>query len=245
MAVGPAYTDTPMTYVDVAKRQDPDGSTPHITELLSKFTPLVQDAIVLPSNMDRSHRLTQRRTQPTPTWRGFNQGVKATKSETSQVEEGIGNLEDIAMIDKDLADINGNSARFMISEASAHIAGMAEEMESETWYGDGTNPNGFLGFTPRFDTLTGVNSTQVIDGNSATYHTAGGSGAANGTNHSVWMITWSDLTAFMLYAKGMPNAGLQMRDDGERWVPTPVVEAGGTSAITQGQMLVYQHLLGV
>ena len=240
MAFGPAYTDVPITYMDWARRQDPDGAPAQITELLAKFTPLVQDAVVLQSNLERSHRLTQRRTQPTPTWRGFNQGVIATKSETSQVEEAIGNLEDIAMIDKDLADLNGNSARFMISEASAHIAGMAEEMEDETWHGDGTNPNGFTGFYPRSTTLSGINSSQVIDASSGTLYADPSPTPAN-VNHGLWMVTWSDMTAFMMFAKGLPNAGLQMRDDGERWVPTPVVATGSAGTLSQGQMLVYQQ----
>lgn len=237
MAFGPAYTDQPVSYIDWAKRQDPDGSPAQVAELLAKFTPLVQDAFVQPSNMERSHRLTQRRTHPVPTWRGFNQGVKATKSETSQVDEGIGNIEDFALVDKDLADLNGNSVQFMLSESTSHIAAMAEAVEDETWYGDGTNPNGYVGFTPRFNSLTGINSTQVVDAEQFT-----GTPTTNNDKHSLWFVTWDPSVAFMLTPKGHPSAGIQMTDDGEVVVPTPVLTgAAPGDPVTQGMMRAYRQ----
>jgi hypothetical protein len=199
-----AFTTTPVTYLDVAKRMAPDQGIDDIVEILSLFSPLVKDAHTIESNQEMSHKLTRRTSLPSGTWRGFNEGVLATKSETSQVVEDIGNLEEYALVDKDLADLNGNTAEFMLSESVAHLQSMAQEVESKAWYGDGTTANSFQGFTPRFNALSGGNSGQVVD--------AEGSG---NNNHSIWLVTWGALTTAMLYPKGS-TAGIQMTDQGQQ-----------------------------
>lgn len=66
---------TKLTYRDIASRVDPNGSVADIVELLAQVNPILEDAIVLESNMDSAHKTTIRTGIPTPTWRKFNQGV--------------------------------------------------------------------------------------------------------------------------------------------------------------------------
>lgn len=199
-----AFTTEPVTYLDVAKRADPNMGIDSVVEILSLFSPLVKDAHTIESNQEMSHKITRRSKLPSGTWRGFNEGVLATKSETTQVVEDIGNLEEYALVDKDLADLNGNTAEFMLSESVAHLQSMAQEVESKSWYGDGTTANSFQGFTPRFNSLSGGNSGQVVD-----------AGSSGDNNHSIWLVTWGPLTAAMLYPKGS-FAGIQMTDQGQQ-----------------------------
>ena len=199
-----AFTTQPVTYLDWAKRLDPDQGTADIVEILELFSPLVRDAHLEESNLEMGHRLTRRSALPAGTWRGYNQGVQATKSETVQVTEDIGNLEEYSLVDKDLADLNGNTAEFMLSESVAHLSSMAQTVEEMAWYGDGTTANAFQGFTPRFNSLSGANGSQVVDG-----------GDTGNDHHSIWLVTWSPLTCFMLYPKGS-FAGLKMTDQGQQ-----------------------------
>jgi hypothetical protein len=48
----------------------------------------------------------------------LNYGVASSKSRTAQVTDSCGMLEAYAEIDKALADLNGNSAAFRLSETA-------------------------------------------------------------------------------------------------------------------------------
>jgi hypothetical protein len=117
-------------------------------------------------------------------------------------------LEAYAEIDKALADLNGNTGEFRLSEDRAFMEAMNQEMAKTLFYGDTSKtPERFLGLAPRFSTLdkskapTAVN---VID--------AGGT-AANALT-SIWLPAWGDQTAFGIYPKGS-KAGFQHKDLGE------------------------------
>ncbi len=228
-----AFTTTPVTYLDVAKRMDPDNGIDDVVEILSLFSPLVRDAHTKESNQEMSHKITRRTSLPSGTWRGFNEGVLATKSETSQVVDAIGNLEEYALVDKDLADLNGNTAEFMLSESVAHLQSMAQTVESIAWYGDGTTANAFQGFTPRFNTLSGGNGAQVVDG-----------AGTNNTNHSIWLVSWGELTCAMLYPKGS-QAGIMMEDQGQQTTHTTVNTTTGKSGLFEAYQVHYKWRPGL
>jgi len=98
-------TDLP-SYVDMAKRMDPDGSIADIAELLAEENPIVQDAVVVEGNLTTGHRHVIRTGLPEATWRRLNYGVPRGKSRTAQVDDTTGMLEAYAEVDKDLAALN-------------------------------------------------------------------------------------------------------------------------------------------
>jgi hypothetical protein len=160
----------------------------------------------LEGNLPTGHRTTVRTGLPTPTWRKLYGGVQPTKSTTAQVTDSTGMLEAYAEVDKALADLNGNSAAFRMSEDRAHIEGMNQEFASTLWYGnESTEPEAFTGFAPRFNDQSALNGENIITS----------AATPDGTdNTSMYLIVWGENTVHGIYPKGS-TAGLQMTDKGQ------------------------------
>lgn len=192
------------TLLDVAKRLDPDGKIASIVEILNATNPVLDDLAMVEGNLPTGHRTTIRTGLPAPTWRKLYGGVQPTKSTTVQVTDSAGMLEAYAEVDKALADLNGNTAAFRLSEDAAHIEGMGQEMASTLFYGnEGTEPEAFTGLAPRYNLKSAENGDNIID--------AGGSGS---DNTSIWLCVWGNQTGHGIYPKGS-LAGLQMTDKGQ------------------------------
>jgi hypothetical protein len=192
------------TLLDVAKRLDPDGKIAAIVEILNATNPVLDDLTFVEGNLPTGHRTTIRTGLPTPTWRKLYGGVQPTKSTTVQVTDSCGMLEAYAEVDKALADLNGNTAAFRLSEDAAHIEAMGQEMASTLFYGnEGTEPEAFTGLAPRYNSKSAKNADNIID--------AGGTGS---DNTSIWLCVWGPQTGFGIYPKGS-TAGLQMTDKGQ------------------------------
>lgn len=192
------------TLLDVAKRTDPNGSIATIVELLNQSNDVLTDMSWVEGNLPTGNKTTVRTGLPTPTWRKLYGGVQPTKSTTAQVTDSCGMLEAYAEIDKALADLNGNTAAYRLSEDAAHIEGMSQEMASTLFYGnEGSEPEAFTGLAPRFNSKSASNASNIID--------AGGSGS---DNTSIWLCVWGPQTGFGIYPKGS-RAGLDMTDKGQ------------------------------
>ena len=192
------------TLLDLAKRLDPDGKIDVIAEILTQESPILEDMNFVEGNLPTGHRTTIRTGLPTPTWRKLYGGVQPTKSNTAQVTDSCGMLEAYAEVDKALADLNGNTAAFRLSEDRAHIEGMAQELASTIIYGnEGDQPEAFTGLAPRYNSLSAANADNIVS--------AGGTGS---DNTSIWLVVWGDQTLHGIYPKGS-RAGLDMQDKGQ------------------------------
>lgn len=192
------------TLLDLAKRLDPDGKIDVVAEILTQENPILEDMNFVEGNLPTGHRTTIRTGLPTPTWRKLYGGVQPTKSNTAQVTDSCGMLEAYAEVDKALADLNGNTAAFRLSEDRAHIEGMAQELASTIIYGnEGDQPEAFTGLAPRYNSLSAANADNIVS--------AGGTGS---DNTSIWLVVWGDQTLHGIYPKGS-RAGLDMQDKGQ------------------------------
>ena len=193
------------TLADVAKATDPDGKIATIVEILNETNEILDDMVWVEGNLPTGHRTTIRAGLPAPTWRKLYGGVQPNKATNVQVTDTTGMLEAYAEIDKALADLNGNSAAFRMTEDRAHIEGMSQEFSDTLFYGnEGTAPEEFTGLAPRFNDNSGpANADNIILG--------GGSGS---DNNSIWLISWGSDTVHGIYPKGS-KAGLQFSDKGQ------------------------------
>lgn len=192
------------TLLDMSRRLDPSGTISDIVEMMAAVNPVLEDMTVVEGNLPTGHKTTVRTGLPTPTWRKLYGGVQPGKSTTAQVTDSCGMLEAYAEVDKALADLNGNTAAFRLSEDAAHIEGMAQELASTTFYGnEGTEPEAFTGLAPRYNSLSAQNADNIID--------FGGTGS---DNMSIWLCVWGPQTGFGIFPKGS-KAGLQMTDKGQ------------------------------
>lgn len=191
-----------LTLEDLSKRLDPNDGIAKIIELVAKRNEMLADLMWMEGNLITGHKTTIRTGLPTPTWRQLNYGVVQTKSTTAQITDTCGMLEAFSKVDKALADLNGNTAEFRLSEDMAHLESMSQMVATTLIYGDTrTNPERFMGLAPRFSSIstdftkTGYN---VID--------AGGRGS---DNTSIWIVVWGANTAHGIYPKGS-KAGWNM-----------------------------------
>lgn len=203
-----------MTLHDWASRVEKDGKIARIVEILNQMNPILDDMQWIEGNLPTGHKTTIRSGLPSVAWRLLNYGVQPSKSRTVQVTDSVGMLEAYSEVDKALADLNGNTAAFRLSEDKAFLEAMSQEMASTIFYGNtATDPEKFLGLAPRYDMLSGAeNSENVLN--------AGGTGS---DNTSIWLVCWGDETCYGLFPKGQPT-GLQMKDLGE---DTLIDAAGG------------------
>lgn len=211
----PTLGGSNLTLGDWSKQLEPNGGiTSKIVELLNQTNEMVQDMVWLEANGPTFHRTTVRTGLPSATWRQFYQGVQPSKSSVAQVDESIGMLETRSVVDKDLAELNGDINQFRMNEAAPFVEAINQTVQQTVIYGNvSTSPEQFNGLAPRYSLLSGAGSTAE--------NTVSGGGTGS-DNTSIWLIGWGDNTVHGVFPKGTP-AGLQHADLGlHHHFPDPV-----------------------
>lgn len=199
-----AALGTAVTLLDLASRMDPNGGIAAICELLSQTNEFNGDMRWKEGNLTTGERVTIRTGLPTIYFRKLNQGVAASKSTTVQVDEGTCIMEARGQIDKDLAELNGLSAAFRMSENSPFIESMGQTFAAKVFYGNtGLDPEQFTGLATRYSDSSGpANAENIV------------SGAGTGSdNTSIWLIGHGEQGIYGIYPKGLA-AGLNHEDLG-------------------------------
>jgi hypothetical protein len=203
MALLPANTGH-STLIDIAKSYGPDGKVAVVAELLNQSNELINYMNFIEGNLPTGHKAVVRVGLPTVNFREFYKGVAVSKSGRATIEDVCAMLEGRNEIDKDLADLNGNSAAFRVSEGLAFVESMNESFAQSIVYGDtSTTKDGVLGLTPRYNSLSATSGANILD--------AGGTGS---DNTSIWLVLWGENTVTGIYPKGS-QAGLLQQDLGE------------------------------
>ena len=226
------------TLLDYTKRQDPDKSIATIVESLAQTNEVLEDMVHLEGNLETGHRTTVRSGLPAPTWRKLYGGVQPTKSETIQVTDTIGMMEAYAEVDKQLADLNGNTAAFRMSEDMAHLEGMNQEFSRTLFYGDeGTDVEEFTGFRARFNDKNADVGTNILSG--ANF---GGAAVDGNDNASLYLVVWGPNTCHGIYSKGS-QMGLSKEDKGQ--VTIEDVTGDGTGGRMEAYRTHYKWCCGL
>lgn len=200
-----ALSNSAKTLADWAKMQDPDGKVAVVANLLSQTNEILEDAVFMEGNLPVGHRVTVATGLPAVYWRSYNKGVPPSKATTAQIDEAIGMLEAYAVVDKDLALLNGNTAAFRLQEDALFLEAMNQTQAQTMFYGNPANdPRQFMGLRPRFNNTAAGNGVNILD--------AGGTGSNNNT--SIWLVVWGENTVFCPFPKGS-QAGLIHEDQGE------------------------------
>lgn len=201
-----AMLTTNPTLLDLAKAMDPDGKIATIVEILNQTNEILDDMTWVEGNLPTGHRTTIRTGIPAPTWRKLYGGVQPNKGQTAQITDTCGMLEAYAEVDKALADLNGNTADFRLSEDKVHIEGMNQEIARTLFFGsEAATPEKFTGFVPRYNSLSAQNAENIIVGDAT-------GGATDCT--SIWLVVWSPNTVHGIIPKGS-TAGLKTSDKGQ------------------------------
>lgn len=194
--------NTVLTMTDWAKRLDPDGKTSMIVEILSQTNEILEDMMMKEGNLPTGEQTTIRTGLPDVYYRLMNQGVPKSKSTSAQIVENAAILEARSEVDKDEAELNGNVNEYRLSESEAFMEAMNQRQADTMFYGSAANPEEYVGFSNRYNSLSGVNAQNILD--------AGGTGS---DNSSIWLVGWGQRTVHGIFPKGS-NVGLQHEDLG-------------------------------
>jgi hypothetical protein len=191
------------TLLDLAKRTDPNNSIATVVELLNETNEILDDMTWLEGNLPTGHRVTMRTGIPEPVARRLNMYVKPSKSTTAQVTFNTGMFENWAVVDKALADLNGNTAAFRMSEELPILEGFNQKIARTLFFGnEQVDDAEFTGLSAYYNDKGADNVDNIVD--------AGGTGNDNG---SIWLVVWGPNTVHGIVPKGS-QAGMQRTDEG-------------------------------
>lgn len=193
------------TLLDLRNRLDPQNRIAQIIELLNEQNDILNDVPWIEANGITGHQTTVRTGLPTPAWKKLNYGVNPTKSRTAHITDAIGHLYQVAEIDKDLAELNGLKAEWMLSEHLPFLEAMNQEFVSTMIYGnEGTDPAEFTGLSIRYSDQSAENGDHILTSAATPDST---------DNTSIWLIGWGANTVHGIYPKGS-TAGISDQDFG-------------------------------
>lgn len=201
------------TLLDLAQRKDPNGNIATVIELLHERHDVLMDMAWNEGNLPTGHLATVRTGIPEPTARRMNMFVPSSKSTTGQITFSTGMFEDWAVVDKALADLNGNAPAWRLSEEVPHIEGFSQKIARTIFYGNETvDADEFTGLSAFYNER---NADLAANGEHIIH--AGGIGSDNG---SIWLVVWAPNTISGIVPKGS-TAGMQREDEGVVTVQGP------------------------
>lgn len=199
-----------LTFNDLKKRQNPDGTIADIIDIIQRSDPIMEHIRWAQGNLPTGNQTTQRTGVPRAELRRINRGVGNVKSTTRQVVDTCAMLEAHSQIDVELLGLQPNPQAFRASEDAAIVEGMTQQVADMIFYGDSDkNPDEFNGLAKRYDSYGGNSgdySYQVIN--------AGGN--TENKQASAWLVCFGDRAAMGFYPK-FGYAGLKQEDMGEDW----------------------------
>jgi len=200
---------------------DQNGNVADVINMLSQDNEMLDDMLFMQSNGPTAHRTTVLTGEPSVTFRSLNTGVTPSKSTTAQVDEPMGIIATYSEIDRDLCELNGNTAAFRLSETQPFLSSINKLAMSVILYGDArATPDRFNGLASpaRYYTLSASNySNQMLDG--------GGSGS---DNTSIWLVVWGQNTVHGIFPPG-GTAGISQEDKGLVTVTTAATNGIGVA----------------
>lgn len=198
------------TLADVARILDPKGSIDKVANILQEYNEILDDIPWVEGNLATGHQMTKQTSKPTPYFRLLNQGIVPQKATTGQYTEACAIMENRNQIDINVANLNGNTKAFRMSQDKPMIEGFSDTLAETLIYGDSSvDEEQFNGLATRYYALSGTDTANyVIDG--------GGEGT---DNTSIWLVCWGPDKVFGIYPKGQ-KAGLEYQDLGIQEVTT-------------------------
>lgn len=191
-----------LTLLDWGKSIDPDGSVAKTIEILSQDNEVLDDMLFKEGNLPTGEQTSIRTGLPTVYYRLINQGTPNSKSTKVQVTENAAILNARSAVDVDEADLQNNKAAYLADEGMAFVEAMSQQMATTLFYGSAANPEQFVGFAPRYNSLSAANAENILS--------AGGSGS---DNTSIWLVNWGPRQVFGVFPKGS-QAGVMQEDLG-------------------------------
>lgn len=194
-----ALDATMPTLLDAVRQLAPDGTQMTIAEIMETKKPILQDIPWYEGNLVTGNRHSVRTSEPTVYWRRLNEGVPRSKSSSTSIDESAAMLEGMSAVDRKVAILAQDPAKFRLNENRPFIESMGKELATTLFYGNAlVDQSKFTGFMPRYNDLD--YGDQVIDG-----------GGVGTDNRSIIMVSWGPNTVHGIFPKNTVG-GIQHMD---------------------------------
>jgi hypothetical protein len=147
-----------MNLVEIKKRLNGSELLPIIEVLLNK-NDILTDLQYTPANNGGSHKYIRRFANGTGEWKGLNEGVTPTTSQTDLKEESLAFYENVASFDVNALKL-ANASELRDQEVNNKIEELGDQIAASVFYGSGIDKNP-LGLKFR-DEFSALSSAQVI-----------------------------------------------------------------------------------
>lgn len=198
------------TFADWAKTLDPNGKPARMIEMLKQRNDMLEDFVVLEGNEANGHQVTVQTALPETFWRIANVGTPPSKDSTAQFRETCGVAESWSVIDKKIAELNGDVSAYRMNRGKSHVESMRQEIMGTILYGAATAPEEIIGLSPRYSSPSAANGSNVID-----------AGSSDTDNTSIWLIGWGEQAIHLFFPKGS-QAGMIHKDYGLQVVASSI-----------------------
>ena len=150
---------------------------------------------------------------PRGTWVGVDEGAKPNKGSMEQYVEELGSIEAWSKSVKKVMDISPNDKELRWREDKRHLRGLGLDLEEGLLYGNRLqDPRKFLGFMPRFASLTDIDGIGLVSQDKEPYITIDGGGTSNLGMSSILMVYWDeDEGAHLLYPSFKKDNGMEFK----------------------------------
>lgn len=193
------------TLLDHAKQFGPDGNIADYVEMLAVVNEIIQDMPYIEANKITSHQYQVEVGLPTVYWKMLGTGVLASNGSFAQIEDACAMLESWSIVEKELADLGGQPAKYRMNKAKQHLSSMGIELSRVMFYGAAVNPEQFIGLSPRYSSKSAVNGSNIIDGGGVTANDA----------CSIWLLGMGEGKVHGIFARGT-KAGIERVDHNEQ-----------------------------
>lgn len=177
-----------------------------IIEVAAQNNLALSSMMVSAGNETEGNTTTVRTDYPSGTWTSANEGVGTEASHTKEIWDAAGTLEGFMAINKRYIERSPDQGAARAQETEAFVIGFSENIEDKVFNGDRSlNPKQFTGFTPRFNTLSGADTSgQVIAG-----------GGTGGDQTTIWFVAWGARKCSLFFGKNQ-TGGLRTTNMGLR-----------------------------
>jgi hypothetical protein len=205
-----------ISLLDHAILRDPNGKLPRTVNMLATNDEFIQRFPFKESNDTDSHMTNRLTSEPTVSFKAYNEGAAQSKATWENVTDAMGMMQVYSEIDKDLADRDGNPVEFRRAAEAPFLQSLRKKAMTTLFYGDhSSDPKAFDGLATRYSNLTtGLYDNSMIS--------AGGSGS---DNTSIWLLNCGEGGIHGVFPRG-DKMGIDMEDKGVATIETSATVGG-------------------
>lgn len=191
-----------LTAAELVKRDGVSDDQRRIIEQLAVTNEMLLDAPIQEANDRTVNTQVVRTALPKATHRVYNQGVGEAASKTDTIHDVVAQLAIYSKVDASLVKNSRNPQEFLMNEQAAFLAGLANDMADDIFYGDHSkDPGSIDGFAKRRNKLVAKHCISM-----------GGQTANKQT--SIYLVKWGAQNVKYIYPREASGLGVQRIDKG-------------------------------